>query len=128
MELGIGIHCLSTLNYPLPLQRVRLIVSRHFGAVRVSLGGGLHDDTPAGLVAAAAVARLSALWGGRGLDDGGDGGGNAGRHDCDVVGCEACSGEVNELMSQQDIDGPLLVVCKSGVDVKLEELVVKVAG
>jgi hypothetical protein len=46
---------------------------------------GLHDDAPAGLVAAAAVAGLSALGGGRRLDDSGDGGGDAGRHVCGVV-------------------------------------------
>lgn len=39
----------------------------------------LHDSAPAGFVAAAAVARLAAL-GGSGLDDGRDGGGDAGRH------------------------------------------------
>ncbi|OIB93218.1 hypothetical protein A7L05_18890 [Acinetobacter baumannii] len=42
---------------------------------------GLHDRAPAGLVAAAAFARLAALGDGSGLDDGGDGGGDAGRHD-----------------------------------------------
>jgi hypothetical protein len=47
---------------------------------------GLHDDAPAGLGAAAAVARLSALWGGRRLDDGGDAGGDTGRHGGGVVG------------------------------------------
>ena len=40
----------------------------------------LHDGAPARLVAAAAVARLAALGGGSRLDDGGDGGGDAGRH------------------------------------------------
>ena len=39
----------------------------------------LHDGAPAGFVAAAAIAGLAALGGG-GLDDGGDGGGDAGRH------------------------------------------------
>lgn len=39
----------------------------------------LHDSAPARFVAAAAIAGLAAL-GGSGLDDGGDGGGDAGRH------------------------------------------------
>jgi hypothetical protein len=53
---------------------------------------GLHDDAPAGLVAAAAIAGLTALGGGCGLDDGGDGGSDAGRH-CDGV-VEVGSGEI----------------------------------
>jgi hypothetical protein len=40
----------------------------------------LHDDTPAGLVAAEAVARLSTGEHGLRLDDGGDGGSDAARH------------------------------------------------
>jgi hypothetical protein len=39
----------------------------------------LHDYTPARLIAPAAIARLAASHG-LGLDDGGDGGGSAGRH------------------------------------------------
>lgn len=40
----------------------------------------LHDDTPAGLVASAAIARFTAREHGLGLDDGSNGGGDAGRH------------------------------------------------
>jgi hypothetical protein len=46
---------------------------------------GLHDDAPARLVAATAIARLSAGEDGDGLDDGGDGRGNAGRHFEDML-------------------------------------------
>jgi hypothetical protein len=47
--------------------------------------GALHDDAPAGLVAAAAIARLSASEDGGRLDDGRDSGGDAGRHVEDVL-------------------------------------------
>jgi hypothetical protein len=47
--------------------------------------GALHDSAPAGLIAATAIARLSARENGSGLDDGRDGGGDAGRHVEDVL-------------------------------------------
>jgi hypothetical protein len=40
----------------------------------------LHDDAPAGLVTATAVARLSARENRLGLDNGGDGGSDTARH------------------------------------------------
>jgi len=59
---------------------------------------GLHDDAPAGLVAATAVAGLAALGDGGGLDDGGDGGGDAGRHS-EGVGSEVRLAGMSEQVS-----------------------------
>jgi hypothetical protein len=42
--------------------------------------GILHNNAPAGLIAATAIARFSAGENGCGLDNGRDGGGDAGRH------------------------------------------------
>ena len=53
--------------------------------VHILIPGPLHDDAPAGLVAAAAVARLAAREDGLRLDDGRDGGSDATRHFGDVV-------------------------------------------
>jgi hypothetical protein len=47
--------------------------------------GALHDSAPAGLITATAIARLSAREDGSRLDDGRDGGGDAGRHVEDVL-------------------------------------------
>jgi hypothetical protein len=53
--------------------------SLHSSLSNCTLYPPLHDNTPARLIAPAAIARLAASHGFR-LDDGGDGGGSAGRH------------------------------------------------
>jgi hypothetical protein len=55
-------------------------VARRRMSFHQKLFGALHDDAPAGLVATAAVAGFTALWGRSGLDDGGDGGSDGARH------------------------------------------------
>jgi hypothetical protein len=81
----IGIECLFDPHYLSFARQVVVMAFRRLVSVWCLSEADLHDDAPAGLVTAAAVARLTALGGWRRLDDGGDGGGDAGRHVCSDV-------------------------------------------
>jgi hypothetical protein len=65
----------------------------------------LHDDAPARLVAAAAVARLAALDG-LGLDDGNDGGGGAAGHLEDCGGVGLLQGQDGSYIVKPTVDIP----------------------
>lgn len=54
----------------------------------------LHDDAPAGLIAATAVARFTTLDNGPGLDDGRNAGSDTGRHVCGCLVLLSCNGQL----------------------------------